>query len=111
MSGTIAMSGDAKRREVTATLRLQTATLARGHVDTYSCAGDTCTYLATDLFTSRPGATNVTFTNRVLSPADYPYIQELVFDDTATNGRPVAGFENVLFVQQGIPNWPQLNWN
>lgn len=111
ISGSITMTGDPKRGSVTSKLRLSSPSDAKGHVSTWSCAADTCWPVATQRFTLRAGvASTVTFETRVSDPRDYPYVQQLVFDDTSVVGTPTDAYETVLFVQQGVPSWPTLRW-
>jgi hypothetical protein len=111
LHGQISMAGNRKKAIVSSTLTLSSDTAAVGHVDNYSCAGDICTYVSTQSFRVAAGSTATILVQfKALNIADYPYVQQLVFDDAATKGVPEARYDNVLFPTQDVPSWPTMYW-
>ena len=93
VTGSLRMDGSSTVPEaglISAALVLDTPRSLRGHVDLLDCAAATaaCVLLGSKGFGANPGHNLITWSQGTRSPAEYPIVRAIVYDDTSSNGSP-----------------------
>ena len=93
VTGSLRMDGSSTAPSagvISAALVLDTPRSLRGHVDLLNCTTGAagCVLLGSKGFGTNNGHNLVTWSQGTRSPAEYPIVRAIVYDDTASNGSP-----------------------
>src|SRR5919202_5100569 len=95
VTGSLRMDGSSTAPSagvISAALVLDTPRSLRGHVDVLDCTSATagCVLLGSKGFGAHIGQDLISWSQGTRSPAEYPIVRAIVYDDTASNGSPTS---------------------